>query len=63
MTMIKYESIYIDVQVMLLQDAKANKPGMRENLVEAGFTYYFILARFYDIDRKLHTEGNYFISQ
>ena len=29
---------------------EANKPGMRETLIEVGFVYYFILARFYDID-------------
>ena len=35
---------------MHLAFQEANKPGMRETLIEVGFVYYFILARFYDID-------------
>ena len=36
--------------ILHLAFQEANKPGMRETLIEVGFVYYFILARFYDID-------------
>ena len=39
-----------------IQDA--NRSGMRETIVQVGFVYYFILARFYDIDPKLNKEGS-----
>ena len=35
----------------------ANKPGVREKLVAVGFVYYFILARFQDIDPNLSKSG------
>ena len=40
----------LQVLTVLLAFQETNKPGMRETLIEVGFVYCFILARFYDID-------------
>ena len=46
--------------ILHLAFQEANKPGMRETLIEVGFVYYFILARFYDIDPLMQEkEGSY----
>ena len=36
---------------------ESNRPGMKEPYMQVGFTYYFLLQRFYDIDPKLYKQG------
>ena len=58
----------LQMLIVHLAFQEANKPGMRETLIEVGFVYYFILARFYDIDplmqekEGIHSCRNCFIT-
>lgn len=40
-----------------MQEA-SKQTGDKEVVIDVGFTYYFILTRFFDIDKKLSKEGN-----
>ena len=40
---------------MYFQDE--SKPQLKEDLTQLGFTFYYILQRFYDIDSKLNKDG------
>lgn len=43
--------------MFLPQQQEGHTPPVKETLMKLGFTYFFILQRFYDIDPKLTHEG------